>query len=592
LAVYVIGDNLIQILMFRNNFPSLCFFVFLIITGNNVFGQTNKNAATDKKTISKGKAVFSSNCASCHSMEDEGIGPKLGGITSLMSEKKFKDFVRNPSKVIESGDRRSLSLSIKYKMVMLPFDFLSDEEITSIFSYIRQETKLHAYEPLKVDTENILANNRAERLTAPVSKSALKIELADFIQLPASGEKAPKTRISNMRPHPSGDGTLFVSDQRGIIYRIEKGITNTFLDLRPVVENYVNEPGLGTGLGSFAFHPDFLTNGLIYITHTEAPKGKRADFEYADSVKVSLQWVISEWKVKDTRGSIFEGTHRELLRINVPGVVHGTQDIEFVPDLQKGDKDYGLLYIGTGDGGSTIGKHPELCHNLHSLLGTIIRIDPLGKNSKNGHYGIPDDNPFVDNSDPEIWKEIYAYGFRNPHRMSWDASNNRAMFSTDVGESNFEEVNLIVKGGDYGWNSREGTHGISPKDLKNVYPVKAGEEGKFINPFAQYDHLDGNAISGGYVYQGDINALKGKYIFGDIVNGRIFYIDVDNKSSDHPIHELKIVQNGAETDLKKMSDSKRVDLRIEYDRFTKTMYILTKSDGKIRKVTKAYVKKL
>lgn len=578
--------------MFRNNLSSLCFFAFLIITGNKVFGQTNKNIVTDKKILSRGKAVFSSNCASCHSMEDEGIGPKLGGITSLLSEKKFKDFVQNPSKVIESGDRRSLSLSIKYKMVMPPFDFLSDEEITSIFSYIRQETRLHAYKPLKVDTENILVNNSAERLTAPVSKSGLKIELTDFVQLPASGEKAPKTRISNMRPHPSGDGTLFVSDQRGIIYRIEKGVANTYLDLRTLVENYVNEPGLGTGLGSFAFHPDFLNNGLIYITYTEAPRGKRADFEYADSVKVSLQWVVSEWKVSDTHKNIFEGTRRELLRINVPGVVHGTQDIEFIPDLKKGDKNYGMLYIGTGDGGSTIGKHPELCHNLHSLLGTIIRIDPLGKNSKNGQYGIPDDNPFAGSNDPEVWKEIYAYGFRNPHRMSWDAGNNHAMFSTDVGESNFEEVNLVVKGGDYGWNSREGTYGISPKDLKNVYPVKAGEEGKSINPFAQYDHLDGNAISGGYVYEGGIDALKGKYIFGDIVNGRIFYIDVHNGASDHTIHELKIMQNGAETDLKKMSDSKRVDLRIEYDQFTKNLYILTKSDGKIRRVTKAYVTKL
>ena len=577
--------------MSRNILSFFSIIIPLVVIISCVSGKKNESKNIDNKVVTNGKTLFATNCTSCHNLEDDGIGPKLGGITSLLSEQQLMDFIKNPPKVIDSRDLRSSSLSRKYKMVMPPFDFLSNDEIKSIISYIASETKAHAYKPLVVETGNIV-NEPVRRLIPPIANSGLKIELEEFVQLPASSEKLPKTRIANMRPHPSGDGTLFVSDQRGIIYRIENKNVSPFLDIRPLVENYVNEPGLGTGLGSFAFHPDFLKNGLIYITHTEAPKGKRADYEYADSVKVTLQWVVSEWKMKDIKSKTFEGSRRELIRINVPGNVHGTQDIEFQPNLRKGDKDYGLLYIGTGDGGSTIGKHPELCHDLHSLLGTIIRIDPLGNNSRNGNYGIPVDNPLVNSQDKTVWKEIFAYGFRNPHRMSWDPEHGNILLSADVGESNFEELNVIVKGGDYGWNSQEGNYGISPTDLKNVFPLKESETNHFVKPFAQYDHIDGNAISGGYVYEGEMDALKDKYIFGDIVKGRIFYVNINNALSDSTVHELMITDSGTETDLVKMSGSRRVDLRIEYDHFTRNMYIMTKSDGKIRRIKNAYATKL
>ena len=550
------------------------------------------SASAQSKNVIGGKELFTSNCVSCHALNGEGIGPKLGGITSLLSEKILLEFIKNPAKAIESGNQRALSLSRKYKMIMPPFDFLADEEIKSIISYIDQETKLHSITPLVVKIENNISNKPIERLIAPVAMSGLKIELEDFVKIPASSDKPPRTRIANMRPHPSNDGTLFVSDQRGIIYRIDEKQINVFLDIRPVIENYINEPGLGTGLGSFAFHPDYLQNGLIYITHTESFKNKKADYEYADSIKIAMQWVVSEWKINDVKSKSFEGKRRELLRINVPLNVHGTQDIEFIPGIKKDDSDYGMLYIGTGDGGSTISKHPELCHDLHSLLGTIIRIDPLGVNSKNGKYGIPGDNPFVNNPDLEVRKEIYAYGFRNPHRMSWNLTNGKVMFSAEVGESNFEEVNVIVKGGDYGWNNQEGNFGISPKDLKNVYTIKEVGTQHYVKPFLQYDHVDGNAVSGGYVYDGNLDPLKDKYIFGDIVKGRLFYANINKSLSDSTVHELMIVENGKETDLQKMSGSKRVDLRVEYNPFTKDLYIMTKSDGKIRKVTKAFIKKI
>jgi glucose/arabinose dehydrogenase/mono/diheme cytochrome c family protein len=543
---------------------SLCCIAVASLLLSNCAGR-KQPASTGQQTASadpQGKELFTTHCVSCHTMEQEEIGPRLGGITSLLSGQELITFIKNPNRSIESGNVRAVSLSKRYKMIMPPFDFLKDEEIRSILNYIASETKTHNIAPLEVKTDT--ADNA--RLAAPAIKTGLRIELEDFLTMPAH------------------DGSLFVSDQRGLIYRINGKEVATFLDLRPVIENFVNEPGLGTGLGSFAFHPEYLRNGLIYITHTESFKGKQADYAYNDSIKVAMQWVVSEWKMDDVKSAVFKGTRRELLRINVPNVVHGTQDIGFNPEAVKGDKDFGMLYIGTGDGGSTISKHPELCHHLHSLLGTIIRIDPLGSNSKNGHYGIPGDNPFV-NEKGDVYKEIYAYGFRNPHRLSW---HNGRLFSAEVGESNFEEVNVIVKGGDYGWNVREGNFGISSKDLKNVYPVPETAADKFEKPFLQYDHIDGNAISGGYVYEGPITALKDKYIFGDIVNGRIFYANIDAKLSDHSVYELMISRGGKDTNLIEMSGSKRVDLRIEYDRFTKEMYIMTKSDGKIRRISKAF----
>jgi glucose/arabinose dehydrogenase/mono/diheme cytochrome c family protein len=549
-----------------------------------------KNLAIDSKTSTQGKELFTTNCVSCHALEQEEIGPRLGGVTSLLSEKELIDFVKNPNKAIESGNLRAVALTRRYKMIMPPFDFLKDDEIKSILAYIKQESDEHHIQPLVVKVES--NSTPVERLAPPITKAGLKIETEDFITIPPSSDKMPRTRIANMRPHPSADGTLFVSDQRGIIYRIENKQTNVFLDIRPLIENYVNEPGLGTGLGSFAFHPDYQNNGLIYITHTEAFKGKRADYEFPDSIKVALQWVVSEWKIKDVKSNVFEGNRRELIRINVPGVVHGTQDIGFVPGISKSDPDYGMLYIGTGDGGSTIAKHPELCHKLSSLLGTIIRIDPSGTDSKNGNYGIPADNPFVNRADQGTYKEIYAYGFRNPHRFYWHMTHGKTLFSAEVGESNFEEVNVIVKGGDYGWNVQEGNYGISYKDLKNVYKLQAADTARFVKPYALYDHIDGNAISGGAVYEGSLEALKDKYVFGDIVSGRMFYVPVDKYLSPAPVHELSIMQGTKETNLVEMSGSKRVDLRIEYDLFSKQMYIMTKSDGKIRKITKAYFDKI
>lgn len=563
-------------------------FLMLALSLFFIFKIKINSYATDESTVQTGKKIFTKYCFSCHSLQDEGIGPRLGGITLLLSERELKSFIKNPEKIIQSGEERATTLQARYKQLMPAYEWLGDAEIHSILSYIHHETEQYKIEPLTVLYKDKNEDGLSGRLVSPVKKSGLKITLEDFIQIPRLEDSSPDLGIATLRPHPSGDGRLFVSDQGGVLYQIINGRSAIFLDLRSKIKNFSIGPGIATGLGSFDFHPDFLNNGLIYITHAEKFNGEIPDYVISDSIKAEMQWVLSEWQMNNINEKVFKGTRRELLRLHAPTYGHGAQDIGFIPGLNKTDPDYGLLYWGFGDGGSNNIGRPELGHTLKSFLGTILRINPMGKNSRNGKYGIPEDNPFFNHADPKTIKEIWAYGFRNPHRMSWDMAHGNRMMVTDIGESNIEEINIVEKGGDYGWPDREGNYGISTKkDLKTVFKLKVRDP-DLKRPFAQYDHLDGNAVSGGYVYEGDLVNLENKYVFGDIVNGKLFYLNIDEHLSDSTIYEIVgIIQNGNETNLREMSKAKRLHLRIGYDRFTNQLFVITKVDGRIRRVTKA-----
>ena len=573
-----------------NNYKKalIAILAILILGGITFYLYPTKRYSSDKATIANGEILFKKHCVSCHGIQDDGIGPPLGGITNLLSKKDLTSYINNPSKVIESGNERALALKARYKLMMPSFEHIGETEISSILSYIDQQTKTHDIKPLEV-IKNSNQAGLTGRLVAPIKKSELTIELEEIVQLPLIDTTA-YLGVVTLRTHPSGDGTLFASDQNGVIYKINEGKSSVYLDIRNEIEDFQSGPGIATGLGSFDFHPDFLNNGLIYISHAETFKGQKADYTATlDSLESEVQWVIAEWKVDDVKAPVFKGTHRELLRTHAPNFAHGCQEVAFIPELNKNDPDYGLLYIGYGDGGSNNIKHPELGHHLKSFLGTIIRIDPKGNNSKNGNYGIPVSNPFANDPDTTIVKEIYAYGFRNPHRMSWDHSSGNMMIATDIGEANIEEINIIENGGDYGWPNREGEYGIETlKDLKSVYKLSETETSLYKNPYAQYDHEDGNAISGGHVYDGNLEALKHKYIFGDIVTGKLFYTDINLQHNDSTIYELNIINNGKKTTLQELSNTKRLHLRITYDQINKELYLITKSDGKIRRIVKAY----
>lgn len=383
-------------------------------------------------------------------------------------------------------------------------------------------------------------------------------------------------------------GKLFVVDLRGKLYRLENGKPEVYMDMAKLRPKFINQPGLATGFGSFAFHPEFAKNGLLYTTHTEAPNSGKADFSFADSIKVTVQWVLTEWKVNDPSAATFSGTGRELLRINFVTGIHGVQEITFNPLSKPGAADYGLLYIGVGDGGAVENGYAFLAHSPEKVWGTVLRINPKGNNSANGHYGIPANNPFVKNKN--ALGEIYAYGFRNPHRITWTHSGE--MLVSNVGQGNIESLYLVMPGHDYGWPIREGNFVSSDVEgnLGAVTPLPANDSIYHITyPVAEFDHDEGAAISGGFEYEGSaIPQLKGKFLFGDIPSGRLFYVDVADlkQGKQATIKEWKITMNGSPTTLKTLCGNDRVDLHFGKDSHGE-LYILTKADGKIYKLSGA-----
>jgi glucose/arabinose dehydrogenase len=382
-----------------------------------------------------------------------------------------------------------------------------------------------------------------------------------------------------------GADNLFVLDLRGKLYVLNNNKPEVYLDLTQLRKNFIDQPGLATGFGSFAFHPDFQKNGLLYTSHTE-PKGTAiADFRYNDSIPVELQWVVTEWKTSNPRAVPFSGEGRELFRINMVTGIHGMQELTFNPLAKAGSRDYGKLYIGIGDGGSVENNFPSVTHDPAKPWGSVFRIDPAARNSSNGKYGVPDDNPFV--KDTGKLHEIYAYGFRNPHRITWTGKGD--MIVTNIGQANIESINLIQPGHDYGWPLREGKFLIHPDgNINKPHPLPP-DDSKFnvTYPVAAYDHDEGKAISGGYEYRGSLaKDLKGKYLFGDINNGRLFYIEVKDvkNGKQAKIKEARAAVNGKITTMMTLCGSERVDLRIGRDGKGE-MYVFTKPDGKIYKIT-------
>ncbi|QJE97206.1 PQQ-dependent sugar dehydrogenase [Luteolibacter luteus] len=319
-----------------------------------------------------------------------------------------------------------------------------------------------------------------------------------------------------------GSGRLFITDQRGKIHVLQDGVVLPvpFLDLsaRLVPELSFDERGL---LG-LAFHPDYEVEGA-------AGKGKFYVFYSAPAIDtvpapINCRSVIAEYRVSAANPNVADPTsERVLLTFNKPQFNHNGGQLAFGPS----DK---MLYIATGDGGGSNDNQAGHTGNgtaavlgnsqdLTKLLGKVLRIDPLGTNGPGGQYGIPSDNPFVLSDVPSLdeRKEIYAYGLRNPWRFSFDRGGDHRLFLADVGQANFEEINLIVPGGNYGWRRFEG--------FADVFPTTPST-GPHIEPIAAYAHPStadpggllkiGLSVTGGYVYRGsEIPALQGKYVFGD-----------------------------------------------------------------------------
>ncbi len=547
----------------------------------------------DPAVIEKGKTLFMQQCSSCHALASDGFGPPLGGVTTLLGQERLLAWVRDPAKIVDSGDVRANALFRRYKLIMPTFAHLAPAEVSSILAFIHAQSAAQGLKPFVVDPNA----SAPPRLVPPVAKSGLVVEMEDYAQIPLLPGRTAYKGITLLRPDPREAGVLFVDELMGLLYRVKERSPAVFLDLRGIFPDFMCDPGVASGLGSFALHPDFVRNGIFYTTHSELRHGQpvvNATDIPADVPPYEtppLEYVLTEWRLTDPAATTFAGTHREVLRFVAPTTGHGAQEIAFAPVTDRNDLDYGKLYLGLGDGGSINLKRHDMAGHPRTFLGAILRIDPAGTNGANGHYGIPADNPFAASTDPTIRKEIWAYGFRNAHRLSWDYTRGRRMIAVDIGESNLEEVNLVERGGAYGWGvgHLEGIAHIDAKiDPKVVRAATAEELAPYVAPFAQYDHHDGSSITGGYVYHGPLAALRGKYVFGDMVNGRLFYLNLDAGLTDHTIHELNVVRDGAVTSLKALAHVDRAHLRIGYDERTGDLFVLTKGDGRIRRVTAAY----
>lgn len=419
-----------------------------------------------------------------------------------------------------------------------------------------------------------------------IEKSGLEVELEPFVVIPASSTGNPKTRINFLTHANDGSGRLFVNDLRNRLYVIENGNVSVYLDVKAQFPDFVDSPRLGTGFGFFAFHPEFATNGKFYTVHTEAGSALSGETpDYVSPEGTDVHGIVTEWTTGNPTANTFSGTRREVLRIGFETFLHGFQQIGFNTNARPGDEDYGLLYITAGDGE----ENPNFSDGPQDLSvphGKILRIDPLASNGPNGQYGIPSSNPFVGVSG--ALGEIWAYGFRNPHRFSWDEGGSGRMFIGNIGEKQIDAIYLGGAGNNYGWNEREGGFLFLKTDPNFVYPLPPNDaQYGYVYPVAQYDHDEGRAVVGGFVYRGDaIPELYGKYVFGDIVNGRIFYIDEDDMVQGQyaTIHELTLLnQGGSEVTLLGLVGGGRTDLRLGIDAEGE-IYILSKTSGDIWKL--------
>lgn len=307
-----------------------------------------------------------------------------------------------------------------------------------------------------------------------------------------------------------GDGSqrLFVVDQTGLIWIVSKGqrIVKPFLDLRNRIvklNSFYDERGL---LG-LALHPDFASNGRFYVSYSAPLRADVSPDEWDHTT------YISEFTISINDPNLADpSSERVLLAIDKPGYNYEAGDIAFGPD--------GYLYIATGDSvrdpATEAGKYAQ---DTSSLLGKILRIDVNGSADTGQNYLIPADNPFASG---EGRPEIFAYGFRNPYRFSFDVSDSGKfrLLVADVGQATMEEVSLVESGGNYGWPIREGTTCFNAQDWGR--PLETCSSDRLSEPVIAYAHEgDLSAIIGGEVYRGEaIPQLSGGYIFGDWGKGR------------------------------------------------------------------------
>lgn len=291
------------------------------------------------------------------------------------------------------------------------------------------------------------------------------------------------------------DDLLYVVEQEGIIWRFKNdettGEKTKFLDIENrIPRRHHNEEGLL----ALAFHPKFKDNGYFYVNYSQFAGGGKP-----------RRGVTSRFTWDEKSKSVSMKSEKIILEVKQPWGNHNGCTLLFGKD--------GYLYLSFGDGGSAGDPHNN-GQDLGTLLATVLRID-VDKEEDGKPYAIPEDNPFVNTEGAR--GEIWAYGLRNVWRMTWDRKTGH-LWGGDVGQNAYEEIDIIVKGGNYGWKNREGTHAY-----------RGGSKTKeMIDPVAEYARDKGISVTGGYVYRGEKQKeLQGLYIYADYGTGRTWGLKYD-----------------------------------------------------------------
>jgi mono/diheme cytochrome c family protein len=613
----------------------------------------NPVAATPE-SLTAGKRAYDINCAACHGNLAQGA-LKAGVAISIIQEQGGK---QPPDLTDEQWDHGATDGEI-YSVIkkgipptmMAGFDGrLSDTEIWSVVNYLRA----------------VAAKTNVAGASLPAADVTPRqtLQLSDYAQMPITADpggentRGQLARVNFLRDEPGGR-RFFVNDLNGPLYILDKQIKRftTYLDFngaagRPgLFPRLTFERNFATGLINFNFDPDYQRNGVFYTIHMEDPtiaapadpkRGIVSGLDLtnyrttpaivtttAPGAQINREAVLIEWTDRNTANTTFEGTARELLRLQLPSPIHPLGELTFNPTARRGDPDWRVMYIGSGDAGA--GEQRDIRRlnpqRLDTLGGKILRIVPdlrehtaTSTVAENGRYRIPNDNPFV--AVDGARKEIWAVGLRNPHRLIWDVDPAHPgaprLLAFNIGLATWETVMIVKKGANYGYSLREGPQAMTSEGMTAVPPddsiplqitdTRTRGTVKPTYPVIAYRHAanGGDAIAGGVVYRGSrIPALKGKLIFGDITTGHIWYADMadvlqaddGDPSTLASMHELDAgLRRIAEETFRSRGGSGdglpgtaavagrgRVDLRFAQD-IDGELYILTKSDGMIRQV--------
>jgi glucose/sorbosone dehydrogenase len=432
----------------------------------------------------------------------------------------------------------------------------------------------------------------------------IAIDFVEFATLPTAGPSGTEWPRMMLLVDEPGTRRIFVNTMQGLLYSVSyDGKTVTpYIDINDAKwGNPVEARGSERGFQSFAFHPQFSQRGTpgfgkFYTwvdTSNMAPMADAMPFGEGHTHDT----VLLEWSARDAAGTNYDGgAPREMFRVAQPFPNHNGGQIAFNPLSRPGTPDFGLLYVGLADGGSRGPGDPYgHAQNLASAFGKILRIDPLGRNSRNGKYGIPASNPFANDRKDDTLGEIYAYGVRNPQRFSWDSKNGN-MYVADIGDQIVEEISPVTRGANLGWNKWEGSYRYADRSISLD---NSRSEAGITYPVVEFDHHDPllinrYAITGVFVYRGNaIRQLEHLMIFGDNPNGEIFYVDADHlpNGGQGAIRRLMFNDKGVHKSLLQLIREKnaaqgkeaavRADMRMGVGPGGQ-LFILNKRDGVIR----------